>query len=495
MLTKNQHPRMNYISRLLVLPLLVIVFAAFTIKAKEYNAKQVISNTIAKTFVKENVLQADIKPQALKKDIKAEEGSIAQNILTDKQITVVIDAGHGGTDNGTINKDGLTEKDLVLQLVKKIKDVNKNENIKIILTRETDVFQNVKEKAAFADAQHADLFISIHLDNTPKEKWNTVSGLKVYIAKDEIPNSVKSKLLASAVIGSFKNNYGLEVGATPFQRQRGIWVLQANDFPSVIIEAGYLTNDKDAAYLLSNKGQETFAKNVLDAINKFKESDAFEKDLSQIHNVDIKLLDEVVGQASHKNQIENKAMSQTDINAVNLLAEVTKDSNAMVYLLHGKQIDKNEWNKIILNCLNEVTVYNSEQAFKKFGIKTKNGLLNIITRPNQDTTNRKIFIQVEKEPEFIGGSEEWKKYLMRNLDASVAVKENWKAGVHKVIVKFIVEKDGSISNVSTENYVGSKSAEHCINLVKLGPKWKPAMQNGHIVAAYRKQPITFVLSE
>ena len=59
------------------------------------------------------------------------------------------------------------------------------------------------------------------------------------------------------------------MNTTIFQRQRGVYVLQANDFPSVLIEAGYLTNDADAAYLLSEKGQEAFAKNVLGAISKY----------------------------------------------------------------------------------------------------------------------------------------------------------------------------------------------------------------------------------
>jgi N-acetylmuramoyl-L-alanine amidase len=493
MLAKNQHPRMNYISRLLVLPLSLLVFAAFTIKAREYKAKQVIVNNNAKTSETNNVSQAGIQSSEMKNDSKVGEGNMAQNVVADKQITVVIDAGHGGTDAGAINKDGLTEKDLALQLVKKIREVNKNGDIKIILTRETDVFADPKTKASFADAHNADLFISIHLDNTPKEKWNTASGLNVFVSKEGSLNTKKSKLLASAIIESFKNNYGLEVDTNAHQRQHGIWILQANNFPSVLIEAGYLTNDGDAAYLLSKKGQETFANNVLNAINKFTESETFEQDLTQKQNGDIKLLDEVVGVASYKNKTE--VMSKADIAAVNLLTEVTKDSSEMIYLLHGKQIDKNEGNKILASTINDITAYNSEQAFKKFGIKTKNGLINIITKPDQDTTNRQVFSKAEKDPEFLGGPEAWKKYLMKNLNATVPVKENWKAGVYKVIVKFIVEKDGSLSNVSTENYVGTKSAEHCINLVKHGPKWKPAMQNGHIVAAYRKQPITFVVSE
>jgi N-acetylmuramoyl-L-alanine amidase len=271
MLTKNKNPKVNYISRLLVMPLLVIVFTAFTIKAKQYKEQQLAQKEIATqnaSFLNNN----ELKNTNVEKPIDKNASINNIQTLTDKQIIVVLDAGHGGTDNGAINKDGLTEKDLVLQLVKKIKATNTNENIKIILTRETDVFANPKEKAAFANEHKADLFISVHLDNTPKEKWNTVSGLKVYVSKEGSSNTEKSKPLASAVIASFKNNYGLEVDANPQQRKVGIWILQANNFPSIMIEAGYLTNDRDAAYLLSKKGQETFANNVLNAINNFAAS-------------------------------------------------------------------------------------------------------------------------------------------------------------------------------------------------------------------------------
>ena len=239
MLAKQQNPRMNYISRLLVLPLLLIVFGAFTIK---------IADKIDKRY--------------------------ASNKLSNK-IIVVLDAGHGGQDKGAINKDGITEKDLALQLIKKIKALNIDENIQIVLSRDNDVYASPPAKADFAKNNNADLFISVHLDNTPKEKWNKVSGMNVFVAKEGIENVEKSKILGTSILNSFKNNYGLTVPSTIFQRQKGIYVLHANNIPSVIIEAGYLTNDKDAAYLLSEKGQDAFAHNVLRAISNFAASQSF----------------------------------------------------------------------------------------------------------------------------------------------------------------------------------------------------------------------------
>ena len=63
------------------------------------------------------------------------------------------------------------------------------------------------------------------------------------------------------------------------------------------------------------------------------------------------------------------------------------------------------------------------------------------------------------------------------------------------MVRFIVAKDGSESDVITENYAGSKTAEMYVDIIKKGPKWLPGKQNDLVVTSYKKQPITFVVSE
>ena len=264
MLTKKQNTRMNYFSRLLVLPLIVIVFAAFAIKAKTSSAeKRIPLNPVEKIL--NTIIGSTME--------KEKTGFLFS--LTDRQITVVIDAGHGGDDTGAGNDKGLYEKNLALQLIKKIKGLNTNRNIKIILTREDDTYSTPQEKAAFAKAQNPDLFISVHINNAPRDMWNISTGLEVYVSTDENTNSLKSKVFASAVIGAFQNKYELPVTNSPFQRQKSIFILKANEFPSILIEAGFLNNKKDAAYLQSKKGQETFAINLLNAINDFAESKDF----------------------------------------------------------------------------------------------------------------------------------------------------------------------------------------------------------------------------
>jgi N-acetylmuramoyl-L-alanine amidase len=494
MLTKNKKTSVSYISRLLVLPVLVIVFAAFTIKAKEYGAK--IKNNRGKITSELNVTNVPnsneenaqvglSKAEIEKKDQLSETNEVVvfntPIVYNDKPITVVIDAGHGGTDPGAASRNKMVfEKDMTLTLVKKIKELNKNSNINIILSRETDVFNNVKEKAEFANQQKPDLFISIHFDSAPFNTTPTPTGMNVLVAADNFPQTKKSKLLASSIIASFKNNYGLSVSDKIYQRQKGIWVLQNVNAPSIIIQAGYIINDNDLAYLQSKNGQETFANNVLNAINTF-----------------------AVNNNSSNNTDSNKV--KTDDEKEKLLAslktaEINDNNyakvNASEYLntFKGSTATNKNGEIIELKTDHKPNNYKSNLAEQKANDKiVYKNQINI--QPLDTPKNRIVFTRVEHEPEFPGGIEAWKKYLQANLKSNLPLEDSWNPGKYSVLVKFIVEIDGSISYITTENFKNSKTAASCINIIKNGPKWKPAIQNGHIVAAYRSQPITFVVED
>ena len=108
----------------------------------------------------------------------------------------------------------------------------------------------------------------------------------------------------------------------------------------------------------------------------------------------------------------------------------------------------------------------------------------------------KIFEKVEIEASFKGGESAWRKYLERNLNPSAPVDNGAPEGTYTVYVQFIVSKDGSISDVKSLTSHGYGMEAEAIRVIKKGPAWTPAIQNGRSVNAYRKQPITFqVLSE
>ena len=107
----------------------------------------------------------------------------------------------------------------------------------------------------------------------------------------------------------------------------------------------------------------------------------------------------------------------------------------------------------------------------------------------------KVYSKVEVEAGFAGGEDGWRNFLRNNLNASTPVKFGAAAGKYVVIVKFVVSKDGSLNNIACENDPGFGMGQEAVRVIKASPKWTPAIQNGRNVNAYRRQPITFVVSE
>ncbi|MEN9570990.1 MAG: hypothetical protein RL172_2221 [Bacteroidota bacterium] len=118
----------------------------------------------------------------------------------------------------------------------------------------------------------------------------------------------------------------------------------------------------------------------------------------------------------------------------------------------------------------------------------------VVEAPKSDDED-KIFTKVENEAEFPGGNAAWARYLQKSLDGFNPADNGAPPGKYQVIVRFIVSKDGSISDVQPETSFGYGMEEQAIKCVKKGPNWKPALQNGRNVNAYRRQPVTFIVEE
>ena len=106
----------------------------------------------------------------------------------------------------------------------------------------------------------------------------------------------------------------------------------------------------------------------------------------------------------------------------------------------------------------------------------------------------RTFVKVDVEASFPGGGDAWRGYLMKNLHANVPIKNKAPEGKYMVIVRFIVAKDGSISNALAETNHGYGMEKEVLRIIKRGPRWIPASQDGRLVNAYRRQPVTFVVS-
>lgn len=228
MMTKQQQPGLNYFSRLMMIPLLFILLFVFSVKAKtifnpEPNAYQL-----------------------------------------DTPVTVVIDAGHGGTDAGAMS-GSISEKNLNLAFAKEIKRLNTNPNLNLVLTRETDVFHNVKEKVEFSQKSNADIFISIHINAAPSEDR---SGIEAVVSgKTDNAFSIQNTRLATLLLKNISAVYKTEM--TIKKREKTAYVLDKNICPAVIVEMGYLTNTNDLQFISNEANQEKLAKQVLKSIEDY----------------------------------------------------------------------------------------------------------------------------------------------------------------------------------------------------------------------------------
>ncbi len=109
---------------------------------------------------------------------------------------------------------------------------------------------------------------------------------------------------------------------------------------------------------------------------------------------------------------------------------------------------------------------------------------------NTDSIN---FFKVESEAEYTGGLTAWRKYLEKKLNPDVAFNNNAPIGKYAATVLFVVDKDGSLSDIKSVTNFGYGMEEEVKRVIALSGKWIPAIQNGKPVRAYRKQPVTFLL--
>lgn len=215
---------------------------------------------------------------------------------------VVIDAGHGGHDPGSISPHGgKREKDVTLAIARSIRtELLKSGRVRVALTRDTDSFIVLENRYDIARKLGADLFISIHADSAPSQEAN---GGTVYTLSETASDREAQRLAArenradiingvnlggadanvSSILIDLTQRETMNVSADfarllireakPNMRLRStshkfasFIVLKAPDTPSILFETGYLTNAQDVAFLSSADGQQKVGKSVASAI-------------------------------------------------------------------------------------------------------------------------------------------------------------------------------------------------------------------------------------
>jgi len=223
----------------------------------------------------------------------------------DGRPVIVIDPGHGGPDAGAQAITGDDEKEVVLEVAKKLRDqLLKTGRYRVVMTRDDDTFVALDERVAIARANAASLFISIHADSLSKgageasgatiytlserasdseaqrlaDKENDADRLSGYLSEqpDDVANILfdlahretknRSALFARTLAGSLKNAARLH--KSPL-RSAGFVVLKSPDVPSVLLELGYLSSPDDLKQMTSEAWREKVTVSITEAIERF----------------------------------------------------------------------------------------------------------------------------------------------------------------------------------------------------------------------------------
>ncbi len=214
-----------------------------------------------KTALK-NVVKPRTKADTIVWYTKGKDGYNLYMNEINKSKTIVIDAGHGGVDFGAA-KEGLTEKALTEIISNKIQNRNENEDVKIHFTRTNDSFLDLSERVRIVNSYQPDLAISLHFNFNKNIEAN---GFEIYVS-DSSPTSEKSREIANQLAAVISNatpliNRGVKVA--PF------FILKKSECPTIVVELGFLSNEKDRNYVNSDKGQTEIANAILNFVSGIK---------------------------------------------------------------------------------------------------------------------------------------------------------------------------------------------------------------------------------
>jgi len=188
---------------------------------------------------------------------------VTPNHSEPKQINVVIDAAHGGYDFGAISNT-VNEKQIVEQIANKIKSLNKNKNVVIHFTRNSDELVTLQERTQIINTTNPDLVLSLHLNSSPNTKK---SGVEFFVANKDLALYEKSNDLAIKLSSEFSKNSTLTIGRI---RNAPFYILKNATAPTVLVELGYLSNEEDKKYLTNEKEQDKIAENILEFVSGLK---------------------------------------------------------------------------------------------------------------------------------------------------------------------------------------------------------------------------------
>lgn len=192
---------------------------------------------------------------------------------------IALDAGHGGPDGGAVSRQGVIEKDVNLAITLYLRDYLQQAGALVVLTREGDYdlaaegtkgyskrkSEDLKRRVRMIEDSHPDLFVSVHLNSMPSNRWR---GAQTFYP----PNNDDSKKLAELIQGEIRHN--LENTQRLAKKDDTIFLLKALRVPSALVEVGFLSHPEESELLRDEKYQRKVAASVYNGILRYASGEA-----------------------------------------------------------------------------------------------------------------------------------------------------------------------------------------------------------------------------
>jgi len=189
-------------------------------------------------------------------------------------VTVILDAGHGGKDGGASSDSGVIERDLVLLITREVESHLRLAGIEVILTRDEDndlaspgakrrKREDLNNRLEIINGVENAIAISIHANSTTNRRW---SGAQTFYD----PKSLENKQLAAAIMNSMRGNIE---GLTREQKAiSNIYILRHSNVPTTLVEVGFLSNSTEADLLADEDYQALIAYTIFEGILAYLEN-------------------------------------------------------------------------------------------------------------------------------------------------------------------------------------------------------------------------------
>lgn len=200
-------------------------------------------------------------------DIIPSKDKIPSKNITSLGKTIVIDAGHGGGDPGTVGFNGSYEKDINLEISKKIIKKLENKGYNVISTRNNDEYISNTDRARLANKSEGEMFISIHCNSIENNTY--VKGVQVlyYTNKQNVIEDLNNSEMAQLMIDSIVS--GTDAMDKGIIERRDLIVLSQTNIPAMIIETGFLSNPEEEKLLGTDKYQNKLADSIIEGMEKY----------------------------------------------------------------------------------------------------------------------------------------------------------------------------------------------------------------------------------